>query len=128
MAWSSPYFTEDEMRCQCGCLQDGMSDTFMEKLTALRQDWGQPMTVSSGYRCVNHPIEARKDKPGAHASGRAADILIAGEDAYNFMCAALGHGFTGIGVNQTGSWGSRFIHLDDLQSDDGFSRPTLWSY
>jgi uncharacterized protein YcbK (DUF882 family) len=105
-----------------------MSDTFMEKLTALRQDWGQAMVVSSAYRCVNHPIEARKDKPGAHASGHAVDILITGEDAYKFLCAALGHGFTGIGINQTGNWGSRFIHLDDLQSGDGFPRPTLWSY
>ena len=114
------------MRCQCGCHQDGMSDTFMEKLTSLREDWGQAMTVSSGYRCKNHPIEARKAKPGAHESGRAADILIAGEDAYKFLCAALGHGFTGIGIQQKG--GGRFIHLDDLTTDDGFSRPTIWSY
>jgi len=126
MTWSSPFFTEEEMRCQCGCEQDGMHSEFMEKLTSLRADWGQPMTVTSGYRCPNHPIEAKKAKPGTHASGRAVDIAVQGEDAYKFLCAALGHGFTGIGVNQKGS--ARFIHLDDLTRDEGWPRPTIWSY
>lgn len=126
MNWSSPFFTEEEMRCQCGCEQDGMHSEFMEKLTSLRADWGQPMVVTSAYRCKNHPIEAKKAKPGAHESGRAVDIAIQGEDAYKFLCAALGHGFSGIGVNQKGS--SRFIHLDDLTRDEGWPRPTIWSY
>lgn len=114
------------MRCQCGCDQDGMHSEFMEKLTSLRADWGQPMVVTSAYRCPNHPIEAKKAKPGAHASGRAVDIAVQGEDAYKLLCAALGHGFTGIGVNQKGS--ARFIHLDDLTRDEGWPRPTIWSY
>lgn len=130
MTWSSPFFTEEEMRCQCGCEQGGMHSEFMEKLTSLRADWGQPMVVTSAYRCKNHPIEAKKiaqDKPpGTHESGRAVDIAIQGEDAYKFLCAALGHGFSGIGVNQKGS--SRFIHLDDLTRDEGWPRPTIWSY
>jgi len=126
MSWSSPYFTQDEMRCQCGCNQDGMNADFMERLTSLRADWGKPMTVTSAYRCPQHPIEAKKAKPGAHASGRAVDIAVQGEDAYNFLCAALGHGFSGIGVQQKG--GGRFIHLDDLTQDEGWPRPTVWSY
>lgn len=130
MSWSSPYFTQDEMRCQCGCGADGMHSEFMDKLTSLRADWGQPMAVTSGYRCTQHPIEAKKiasgRNPGAHASGRAVDIGIQGEDAYKLLCAALGHGFSGIGIQQKGS--ARFIHLDDLTTDDGFPRPTIWSY
>lgn len=126
MSWTSPYFTQDEMRCQCGCEQDGMNAEFMEKLTSLRADWGQPMVVNSAYRCPRHPIEVKKAKPGAHASGRAVDIAVQGEDAYKFLCAALGHGFTGIGVNQKGN--ARFIHLDDLTRDEGWPRPNVWSY
>ncbi len=130
MSWSSPYFSQDEMRCQCGCGADGMHSEFMDKLTSLRADWGQPMAVTSGYRCTQHPIEAKKiasgRNPGAHASGRAVDIGIQGEDAYKLLCAALGHGFSGIGIQQKGS--ARFIHLDDLTTDDGFPRPTIWSY
>jgi zinc D-Ala-D-Ala carboxypeptidase len=126
MTWSSPFFTEEEMRCQCGCDADGMHSEFMEKLTSLRADWGQPMVVTSAYRCPNHPIEAKKTKPGTHASGRAVDIAIQGEDAYKLLCAALGHCFSGIGVNQKGS--ARFLHLDDLTREEGWPRPTIWSY
>lgn len=126
MTWDSPYFTKDEMRCQCGCGQDGMNAKFMEKLTSLRADWGKPMVVTSGYRCTQHPIETRKAKPGAHATGRAVDIAVEREDAYKLLCAALGHGFTGIGIQQKGS--GRFLHFDDLTAEDGMLRPTIWSY
>lgn len=126
MSWESPYFSMDEMRCQCGCGQDGMDATFMEQLTRLRADWGQPMAVTSAYRCKDHPIEAKKAKPGTHSTGRAVDIAVQGSDAYALLCAALGHGFTGIGVNQKG--GSRFLHLDNLQGGEGWTRPTIWSY
>ena len=121
MSWSSPYFTKDEMKCSHTGIEM-MDPQFMEKLTSLRADWGQPMIISSAYRDPTHPIEVRKEKRGAHASGRA------GEDAYKLLCAALGHGFTGIGIAQKGSYDSRFIHLDDLTTDDGFPRPTIWSY
>ena len=126
MSWESPYFSMDEMRCQCGCGQDGMDATFMEQLTSLRADWGKPMTVTSAYRCPNHPIEAKKAKPGTHSTGRAVDIAVQGADAYALLCAALGHGFTGIGVQQKG--GSRFLHLDNIKEGEGWSRPTVWSY
>ncbi len=114
------------MRCQCGCEQDGMHSEFMEKLTNLRADWGQPMTVTSAYRCPNHPIEAKKAKPGTHSTGRAVDIAVQGNDAYALLCAALGHGFTGIGVQQKGN--GRFLHLDNLKEGEGWTRPTIWSY
>lgn len=88
------------------------------------------MVVNSAYRCPNHPIEAKKvaqgKSVGAHASGRAVDIAIQGEDARELLKMALEHGFTGIGVQQKGS--SRFLHFDDLLAEDGFSRPTIWSY
>lgn len=127
MTWTSPYFTEEEMACSHTGISD-MDPQFMEKLTSLRADWGQPMVVTSAYRHPTHPIEARKTKPGAHASGRAVDIAVSGEDAYKFLCSALGHGFTGIGVAQKGDHSSRFIHLDDLTESEGWPRPTVWSY
>ena len=126
MSWDSPYFTKDEMRCQCGCNQDGMNAKFMEKLTALRAEWDKPMVVNSGYRCTQHPIEARKAKPGAHATGRAVDIAVEREEALRLLHLAISHGFTGIGVQQKG--GGRFLHFDDLTAEDGMPRPTIWSY
>ena len=103
-----------------------MDDDFMMKIEALRHELGFPFTVTSAYRCPDHPIEARKASPGAHASGRAVDIACQGDKAHRLLEAALRMGLSGIGVNQKGS--GRFIHLDDLENGSGRPRPWVWSY
>ena len=100
-----------------------MKPEFMAKLQKLRETYGAPMKVTSGYRCPQHPIEAKKSAPGAHASGLACDIGVQGEEAHRLLGLALEAGFTGIGVQQKGA--GRFLHLDTLESD---LRPTVWSY
>ena len=105
------------------CGKNEMQPDFLQKLQALRSVYGKPMRVTSGYRCPEHPIEAKKAKPGAHASGCACDIGIDGADAHRLLKLAFAAGFTGIGVQQKGS--GRFIHLDTLE---GGLRPNVWSY
>lgn len=119
------FFTVDELKCQ-HCGDHKMDDDFMLKIEALRHDLGIPFTVTSAYRCPEHPIEAAKKSPGAHASGRAIDIACQGDKAYEILEGALRMGLTGIGVNQKGA--SRFIHLDDLEAEEGRPRPWVWSY
>lgn len=125
MDWSRwPNFSESEFRCShTGKCR--MHAGFMDRLQQLRTRYGRPMVITSGYRDASHPIEARKASPGAHATGRAADIAVDRGDAYALLKLALELGFTGIGINQKGS--GRFIHLDDLQGGDHL-RPTIWSY
>jgi len=119
------YFSTEELQCQhCGA--KGMNKSFMIKVEALRHELNFPFVVTSAYRCKDHPIEARKSSPGAHESGRAIDIGVSGEKAYRLLQAALRLGMTGIGVNQKGS--GRFIHLDDLENEEGRPRPWVWSY
>ena len=48
----------------------------MEKVDELRDRCGFPFVITSGYRSPQHPIEAKKDVPGTHAQGIAADIKI----------------------------------------------------
>ena len=98
----------------------------MQKVDALRDKLGFSFPVNSAYRCADHPIEARKAFPGSHASGRAIDIGVAGEEAYKLIQGALEEGFTGIGVSQKGP--TRFIHLDDLEDSENRPRPHIWSY
>ena len=126
MSWSSPFFSKEEMTCQCGCGTEAMDEQFMEALTALRAAWEKPMTVTSGYRCPNHPIEAKKARPGTHSTGRAVDLAIEGEEALDLLTLILIHDFTGIGVQQKGSY--RFLHIDNLLREEGWPRPTIWSY
>jgi zinc D-Ala-D-Ala carboxypeptidase len=119
------YFTEDEVKCKHTGLCH-MDDDFMTKLDIIREEVGVPFIVTSGYRDKTHPIEAKKTTPGAHASGKAVDILIRGKDALKLIEVALKHGITGLGVKQQGD--SRFIHLDTLDSEPHRPRPTVWSY
>ena len=103
-----------------------MDPGFMITLEAIRIKCDFPFTITSAYRDPTHPIEARKAKPGTHASGRAVDIAVRGDKAIKLIKVAFEFGITGIGVQQKG--GGRFIHLDDLGIEDGFARPNIWSY
>jgi len=115
-------FSKAEFDCtHCG--KNQMTPDFLQKLQTLRSVYGKPMRITSGYRCPEYPIEAKKAQPGAHASGCACDIGVEGQDAHRLLKLAFAAGFTGIGVQQKGS--GRFIHLDTLE---GGPRPNVWSY
>src|SRR5690554_1140726 len=118
-------FSPDEFRCRHTGLED-MDPDFMARLQALRDEYGKPMVISSGYRHPSHPVEARKSAPGAHSTGHACDVAVMGGNALELVALAIKHGFTGIGVQQKGT--GRFIHLDDLGHAAGRPRPWIWSY
>lgn len=121
------YFSDDELRCQCGCNDLVFDDEVRKHLDAIRETVGFALPVTSGYRCPNHPIEAAKDasgKPvGAHCTGRAVDIGVSGKNAHRLIAAAVLHDVPRIGINQKGP--ARFIHLD---WDYTRPHPTIWSY
>ena len=125
MNWRDyPDFTPSEFACRhTGKCE--MSPDFMARLQKLRSVYGKAMTITSGYRHPSHPIEAAKLSPGAHSTGRAADIAVQGADAVRLLHLALQCGFTGIGIQQKG--GGRFIHLDDI-GNGYLPRPAIWSY
>jgi len=124
---SYKYFTEDELRCShCGI--NNMNNLFMQRIVMLRELLGFPFVVTSAYRCKNHPIEVRKDSPGAHTTGQALDIHVYGNNAHRLLDAALRAGFSGVGISQKGEHLKRFIHLDNLSTSDDRPRPTVWSY
>jgi len=124
---NSKYFKANEFTCSHTGTEK-MEQDFIDKLNNLREAYGKPMTVSSGYRDSTHPVEAMKKNPkgGAHVSGKAADILIERAEAFKLVSLAFMLNFTGIGINQKG--GARFIHLDTIESSPVRPRPTIWSY
>jgi zinc D-Ala-D-Ala carboxypeptidase len=126
MSWK--YFTEEEMACtHCGECE--MDDDFMAMLDQLREIYGKPLKITSGYRCPEHNIEkVKKNGPGAHATGAAVDLGLHGDEAYKIVKLAQEIGFTGIGIAQKGHIGSRFIHVDNLGDDERSPRPWIWSY
>lgn len=123
-----PNFTHGEIACKhCGALFINLEA--MDSLQALRYRVG-PLSVTSGYRCAEHPAEKGKAQPGAHWYGRAFDIggLIGGR-AHQVLKEAFDLGFTGIGVAMQGDKAGRFLHLDMIDPNQTHIwRPAVWSY
>lgn len=125
------YFSEEELTCRCGCGQQNMSPVFMAALVAMRREAGFPFHVSSAYRCREHnlAISPGTGRTGPHTTGKAVDVVVAGNRAHKVIEMAMKHGMTGIGVKQKGPHGERFIHLDMLSGHEAAGlRPWVWSY
>lgn len=121
------HFRITEFECRCGCGRVEMNLMFLNALDQLREKYGKPLVVTSGYRCPSYNSKVSSTGPtGPHTTGKAADLRVDRGDAYRLLKLALDAGFTGIGVQQKG--GGRFIHLDLLNDAPGQPRPTVWSY
>jgi len=116
--WSEyPNFSKKEFDCQ-ETGENRMQPYFLNELQALRDKFGRPMRVTSGYRSPKHSIEARKASPGTHAMGCAVDISVHGEERWVLLKLAFEMGrFHGIGIDKN------FIHLDMYMS-----RKAVWTY
>jgi uncharacterized protein YcbK (DUF882 family) len=92
---SLKHFKREEFDCQVSGTNN-MEMDFLEKLDELRTYCGFPFVITSGYRHPTmHPIEKKKEVPGTHAQGIAADIKITNAaDRFALVNAALKLGFT----------------------------------
>jgi len=121
-----PNFTEDEMRCRCGCGRADMDPQFMRTLERIRDGFGRPLKITSGFRCPEYDARPFVGGAGVHPTGRAGDIGIWGEDVFHLLALVYADGtITGIGQKQHGPHAGRFIHLDTTH---GPLRPRIWTY
>lgn len=121
-----PNFAKHEFDCR-HTGKNRMDEDFMDILQQIRNVYGKPMIISSGYRDHDHPVEVKKKRAGEHTYGVAADILVNGTDALDLMVIAYGHGIRRIGVSQKGAMEKRFIHLG--YGDKLLNFPEgIWSY
>jgi len=116
------YFSENELRCKCGCGEYYFNSGTLARLNQVRIEYNKPITISSGFRCNSYNIQIGATQ--THSSGQAVDISVNRKNAHKLLKLAFKHGFTGIGVKQHGK--SRFIHLDDIADEN--KRPWIWSY
>ena len=80
----------------------------LQFLSDLENELGYELIITSGYRSPEHPIEARKAKPGEHSTGLAADVAaIGGTPTFNLVAAAIELGCKRIGVSRK----NNFVHL-----------------
>lgn len=103
-------FSAREFRCH-HCGREGIDLRLVSALQELRDHVGKPITVTSGYRCPEHPLS--KSRPASqHVLGLAADIRIHGmEDALEmFEAAETVPAFLGGGIGLY-PW-ENFVHVD----------------
>ena len=102
---------------------DKMDKALLVMLDNLREVYGYPIKLTSTYRSPEHPIEARKTKPGEHAHGTAVDIAcIGGEATFKLVKAAIEVGFTRIGISRK----NNFVHVG--VGYEGAPPMTIWTY
>ena len=102
---------------------DKMNPVLLAMLDDLREEYGYPIKLTSTYRSPDHPIEARKSKPGEHAYGAAVDIAcVGGEATFKLVKAAIEVGFTRIGISRK----TKFVHVGVGYS--GAPETTIWTY
>jgi len=83
----SPYILRSEFACSC-CGQlpfdydaDSIIEPFRELFAAfatIRMAWGRPITITSGYRCINHNHAVAGEEHSAHLYGLAFDLAVSG--------------------------------------------------
>lgn len=101
---------------------------FLGLISDLRERVGFPLIINSGWRSLEHPVEAKK-KPGAnhaHYDGPAVDLHADGHQAHEILDAAFSMKcFRGIGAKEHGPLSGRLIHLDVLNTR---KEPVFWTY
>ena len=113
------YFSEDEFKCNhCGELPpQGIDTRLIDILDDVREIIGQPLLVTSGYRCEYWNEVNSGVRNSQHVEGTAADITYDGIDVErlaqvveNVMAA---HGVCG-GIGRY--YDDLFVHVDVLES------------
>ena len=74
----SPAFRVREFRCRDGSDAIMIDQTLVVLLQAIREHFGKPVTITSGYRTAAHNTAVGGAKSSQHLLGRAADFYVEG--------------------------------------------------
>ena len=74
----APGFKVREFRCRDGSDVVMIDQTLVVLLQAIREHFGKPITITSGYRTAAHNAAVGGAKSSQHLLGRAADIQVQG--------------------------------------------------
>lgn len=111
----SPSFRVREFSCGDGSDPIMIDEELVVVLQCIREHFGKPVTITSGYRTAAHNTAVGGAKSSQHLLGRAADIQVAGvpvEDVAAYAESLL-PGWGGVGrypvkAGRTKGW----VHVD----------------
>ena len=111
----APSFAVREFRCRDGTDTIMVDEGLPVLLQCLREHFGKPITITSGYRTAEHNAKVGGAKSSQHLLGRAADIQVQGvsvEDvaayAESLMPTWGGVGRYPVKAGRTKGW----VHVD----------------
>ncbi len=105
--WRWPNFSAQEIACR-GDGKIRINEPALDKLQALREKLGVPLTGPSAYRSPAYNRRIGGAKQSMHLQGAAFDISMANHDPESFEAAARAVGFTGFGFYPR----QNFMHVD----------------
>ena len=109
----SDNFSSTEFDCHgSGCCSKTTLDSkLVQYLQDIREHFGAPITVNSGYRCQTHNKKIGSSSGSYHTKGMAADISVKGVAPSEVAKYAESIGILGIGLYETSKDGY-FVHID----------------
>jgi uncharacterized protein YcbK (DUF882 family) len=105
------YFKTKEFICSCGkCKDQFISPQLIEKLDEVREKFGKPIKITSGYRCPEHNVAIGGKVGSSHVSGLAADIqpVLLTLDDLDLLYEICYNVFDNVGDGRN----KNFIHVD----------------
>ena len=103
----SKNFSRSEFVCSCGCgTEFDVSESLITKLQLVRNVYGQPIHINSGFRCKERNKAVGGTPSSSHLTGEAADILCDDDRSRHELIYWLHEKFTRVGVYQS------HIHID----------------
>lgn len=95
-----------------GCCSNTLVDEkLVDYLRQIREHFGQPLYITSAYRCAGHNKKAGGATGSYHTRGQAADIVVQGVFPAEVAKYAESLGVPGIGLYETDRDGY-FVHID----------------
>lgn len=107
------HFNISEFHCKganCGCKETLHDPALSAYLQQIREHFGKPLHITSGYRCQKHNGAVGGVYGSLHTKGQAADFIINGVNPLEIARYAESIGVKGIGLY--GPDDGNFIHID----------------
>ena len=103
------YFKRSEFVCKCGCDRNPTVDfELLDILYDVREHFGAPVTVNSGFRCKDHNRAVGGSSSSQHLLGKAADIVVKGYEPHEVQTYILHKYDDKYGLGQYDT----FTHID----------------
>ncbi len=97
-----------------------MSKELLSKLDMIREEFGKPIHINSGYRTEAHNEKVGGTSKSSHLKGLAADVACkSSADRFELLNLFIKHGINRIGVAKS------FIHVD---IDKNKVQNVIWTY